>query len=186
MEAVIGLDISTSVVGFSALTPSGALVELDHVDLKKLKSPWQKSNHVAEFLRGKQNKYLIKQVYIEQNLSKFRPGLSSAKVLMILARFNGMVSLIAYQIFGIEPVYVNFSEARNHLGIKLNRKSNIDVKDQILSSVSTMISWTWKTKTLKSGKRKGLTIFDPCCYDQADAWVVARAGIDGIVVGRRE
>jgi hypothetical protein len=33
----------------------------------------------------------------------------------------------------------------------------------------------WPEKTLKSGKRKGLTIFDECCYDMADAYVIGKA-----------
>ena len=35
---------------------------------------------------------------------------------------------------------------------------------------------SWPKKTIASGKRKGLVIDSPYCFDLADAYVIAQAG----------
>ena len=37
----------------------------------------------------------IQKIFIEENLQAFRPGFSSAKTLLTLARFNGIVSYLS-------------------------------------------------------------------------------------------
>ena len=51
-----------------------------------------------------------------------------------------------------------------------------NTKEQVLEQVQKLTSGiSWKTKVLKSGPRKGLEIFDECCYDIADAFVIGKA-----------
>ena len=61
----------------------------------------------------------IEKIYIEESLQAFRPGLSSAQVILTLGRFNGIVSWICYKVFGFEPQYIGATTARKALGIKV-------------------------------------------------------------------
>ena len=112
-------------------------------------------------------------------MQAFRPGLSSAKTLLTLARFNGVISQISYDIFSIIPEYINVNSARKNLGIKIisKRKGGKPTKEQVFDWVSSEIKdFKWTKKKLKSGPRKGIIIIDPSCYDMADAYVIACAG----------
>lgn len=192
-DLTVGLDVSTSVVGIAVLDASGVLVELAAVDLRKLSGLWEKTDAVERGLvmlktrlraRGDDS---VMRVFVEQNLGGFRLGFTSAATIQGLSRFNGMTCLLARQVFGIDPVHVDFREARRALGIQVapEKKCGVDVKQQIWQQVSTRVTWPWPTKTLKSGPRKGQTEPDETRYDMADAWVVARAGQQGITVTKK-
>jgi len=56
------------------------------------------------------------------------------------------------------------------------KKGGSDTKIQVLDWVKCEIPYySWPTKTLKSGPRKGESVLEPGCYDMADAYVIARA-----------
>lgn len=178
----LGLDVSTSVVGICILDPAGKVVLLDNVDLRKTPGTMAK----AAAVRGAFRSLLAGQpqlqgcnLFIEQNLSGFRPGFSSAGTILTLARFNGIVSLIGHETFGSEPQYVDFTKARKALGIKTlsKKKCGVDVKEQIWNHVSSQFTWQWDWKVLKSGPRKGQRVLEQTQFDEADAWVVARSGL---------
>ena len=108
-------------------------------------------------------------------MQSFKRGLSSAKTLFTLAKFNGNVQYIVYTL-GLEPTVINVNNARKLVGIKIIKKSDKNTKEQVLEQVQKLTSGImWKTKVLKSGPRKGLEIFDECCYDIADAFVIGKA-----------
>ena len=75
----------------------------------------------ADFVKGRlldlKAMYIIERVFIEQSLQAFRPGLSSAKTLLTLASFNGIVSYICQDQLGIKPEYIGASTARKSNGI---------------------------------------------------------------------
>ena len=174
----LGLDISTSCTGVSILDMTGKIVALSHFKPKG-STLVEKADSLRIFLVSfcSENKISkFEKIYIEQNLQRFRRGFSSAQVINTLARFNGMISYIAYQEFDTQPEYVNVNEGRKALGIKIPRGS--DTKEEILKWCQKQyVDVEWPEKTLKSGPRKGLVILDPCCYDIADALVTARAGL---------
>lgn len=175
----LGLDISTSCTGWCILGPDGTLKDMGYIPLSHKKDPYMKAQEVCGVLEDIKSRYSITSVYIEENLQAFRPGLSSAKTLLSLARFNGIVSYISQTIFKLSPEYINVNVARKTNGIKIIKKSKggAPTKDQILEWVSSQISYDWPKKILKSGPRKGQEIFDPGCFDAADAYVIATAGI---------
>ena len=74
-------------------------------DTRKYKDFFKKAEFVSEGLREIYAQYgkEIEAVYIEQSLQSFRSGFSSAKTLSTLSRFNGIVSWIIYEHFGITP-----------------------------------------------------------------------------------
>jgi hypothetical protein len=181
---VLGLDVSTSCTGWSILDEDSRMVAAGAIDLKKCKTIYEKAGLVRNKIVLLSSDWEIQSVYIEENLQAFRPGFSSAKTLMTLARFNGMTSLVCSDIFGFDPQHINVNIARKSVGLKVERESKcgINTKEQVLSWVqsdlkSYDLDFVWPIKTLKSGKNKGLTRPDVSCYDIADAYVIAKSGI---------
>ena len=186
MKTHLGLDISTSCTGWSLVSLDDnqrvLKVKLGYIPLSKLKDPYDKADAVKNHLDNiKEETTSIDAIFIEENLQAFRPGSSSAKTLVKLARFNGVVSYIAKKTFNKNPEFLNVNHARKSLGIKILREKvcGVSTKQQVLDwagSLDIMKDYTWPTKTLKSGPRKGQEVVDPVCYDMADALVIALAG----------
>ena len=179
---LLGLDISTSCTGYSLFDSEGHLIDIGYIRLDSKDNVFRRGSDVSNRISEILSKREIDKVFIEENLQAFRPGLSSARTLLTLARFNGMVSYQIYSLTDRLPVYINVNTARKILGIKINRKSDVSTKDQIynwvandLKTTNTLVSWPYKI--LKSGPRKGLKILDTAAYDMADAYVIAKAGI---------
>jgi len=176
-EVILALDISTSYVGWCLVDNQGTLVAADAIDLKKMMDMFSKAEAVHQAFAKLNSENSIKRIVVEENLQAFRPGFSSAKTICTLARFNGMVSLLANQATGIIPEFVNVNHARKSVGLKIDRKSDTSTKDQILVWVKNhgMEKFSWPMRTMKSGPRKGLVISHERCYDIADAFVIAKS-----------
>ena len=183
-EYNVGLDISTSIIGMS-LFLGDKLVKLMHVDLTKTKCMFDKASKFEKEFEQKilmnvnSNDLLsIDNIYIEDTLQSFSRGLSSARTLMQLSRFNGIVSNIAFRITKIKPVFINVNTARKSLGIKIDKNSSKDKKEQIMDWVdSDLGGYNWPTKIISRGPNKGHVKYEKFCYDIADAYVICKAGI---------
>jgi len=182
-EYSIGLDISTSIVGMSLFLGDN-LVKLMHVNLTKTKCMFDKANKFEEEFKQKiftdvgGNNLDIKDIYIEDTLQSFSRGLSSARTLMQLSRFNGIVSNIVFRITKIKPVFINVNTARKSLGIKIDKNSDKDKKEQIMDWVDADLGgYNWPTKIISRGPNKGRVKYEKFCYDIADAYVICKAGI---------
>ena len=182
-EYSIGLDISTSIVGMSLFLGDN-LVKLMHVDLTKTKCMFDKASKFEEEFKQKiftdveGNNLDIKDIYIEDTLQSFSRGLSSARTLMQLSRFNGIVSNIVFRITKIKPVFINVNTARKSLGIKIDKNSDKDKKEQIMDWVDADLGgYNWPTKIISRGPNKGRVKYEKFCYDIADAYVICKAGI---------
>ena len=178
---ILGLDVSTSCTGYSIIDDHGNFVDAGYIELKNIKNFWKKADEVKFRLESISKEFEIKSVFVEENLQMFRPGMSSAKTLSTLSRFNGIVCFITREITGKEPISINVNHARKTLGIKIIRKKDggKGTKEQILDWVSLYLqqeNYYWPTKILKSGPRKGNKVFEQGCYDIADAWVISKAG----------
>lgn len=171
-RVVIGLDVSTSCTGVCCLDENGSVLLIEPIVLSKLETFSEKCNEVTQRLSLVAKSFKVTDVFIEQNLSSFRRGLSSAHTINTLARFNGACSLISYQVFGVDPVLLNVTNARNHLKMKIDHKDkSMTTKEKVFSWVSPRLSVDWPKK--KSGDIKEI------CYDMADAYVIALAGLTG-------
>jgi Holliday junction resolvasome RuvABC endonuclease subunit len=175
---ILGLDISTSCTGWCITDLSGGFVDMGYISLSPKLTTFQKANTVQLALIDIHTTHNITKIAVEENLQAFRPGFSSAKTLLSLARFNGIVSYIAQQQFLIEPDFINVNVARKVVGLKVisKRKGGLPTKEQVINWVDTQVDFTWPMKTLKSGPRKGQLILEPGCFDAADAYVIATAG----------
>jgi len=174
---VLGLDLSTSCSGISILDQSGDLKQLNFIDLTKCKSYWEK----VDLFREEMNKIIldldgeVNRIFIEESLQRFRSGMSSAKTLSTLTKFNGVASFIAREITGVEPEYFNVNTARKAVNLSVRRGEN--AKEKVQEWAATQIDFDWPTKILKSGPRKGQEVRLKACEDMADAYLIARAGL---------
>ncbi len=164
---ILGLDISTSITGYTIIDLDGSVVVCDHIDLKKYNNIYDKVNKVREVLREIFEKHFIDKVFIEESLMMFSAGLSSAKVLNLLSKFNGIVSWILKDEFKKEPFYIPASSARKQIGLKMvkGRKGKEIVMDYMRDEQKWFVIEYTKNNKIK-----------PFCFDRADSFVIARAG----------
>jgi len=185
---LLGLDISTSCTGWCVMYQDDSQIitdlELGYIPLSKLSGAYVKAQKVLETLEEISRCHSIDKVFIEENLQSFKTGLSSAKTLASLARFNGIVSYLSEKVFKISPEFLNVNSARKNVGIKLIKKNQggKPTKEQVFDWVNSELHESgkmqeWPMKTMKSGPRKGMTILDTRTYDMTDAYVIARAGL---------
>ena len=182
---ILGLDISTSTTGWCLTKKNDnktILLDAGFIHHKGRRNLHEKSQDVTNTLEAIKKKFNIDAICIEENLQSFRTGLSSAKTLMTLSRYNGIVSHECWLRTGIVPTYYNVNSARKTLGIDTTKKArrvNEKAKDVVhrwVKSHEIMKNFQWPTKTLRGGPRSGQTIEDPGCMDLSDAFVMSLCG----------
>jgi len=174
-KLVLALDISTSITGYCVFNEWNC-VQIGHIDLRKEKDFFKKIDIVKEKIIELHKTYSFKSVAIEEAFQSFGRGLSSAKTLFTLAKFNGTIQYIVFTL-GLKPTVINVNNARKTVGIKINKKNkDKNTKEQVLEQVQVLNSTIiWPKRILSRGPRKGVEIFDDCCYDMADAYVIGKA-----------
>jgi Holliday junction resolvasome RuvABC endonuclease subunit len=164
---ILGLDISTSITGFSVLDDSGDVVLCDFINLKKLTTMFDKARTVEHRLQEIFDNNKIEKVWIEESLQMFSSGMSSAKTLATLTKFNGIISWITWDKFNIQPEYIAAVSARKEIGLTVSKGQR--GKDVVMKYMLDKESW-FVVDYGRTGKIK------PHFYDMADSFVVAKAG----------
>jgi len=164
---ILGLDISTSITGYTVLDEDSKIVLCDHIDLRKKKNFFEKSICVEEVLENIKKEYSIDQVYIESPFTFFRSGGSSATTMAILQRFNGVISWMCYNIFNTEPNYLGATAARKLCGITVPRGQK--AKQVVVKFVLDNVDGFHVEYTRSQNPKPGYA-------DRADSYVIARAG----------
>ncbi len=168
---ILGMDVSTSVIGWCLLDENGEYRDMGYIDLKKCDDLYEKLHLVDVFI----NKVLVSmnderlRIYVEDPLKMFASGMSMAQTISLLQRWNGMVCAQLYMRLAIRPTMVNARSARATLGIKVPK--GVNTKECVLRAVrdrGILPESKWEFK--KTGKPKDY------CFDQADAYVVAATG----------
>jgi RNase H-fold protein (predicted Holliday junction resolvase) len=120
---VIGLDVSTKCIGIALFTEDAKLVELTHISPKAKPLPATKTEEImkkadlfAEFI-SKYDGMKIKKVVIEEPLLRS----NNLYTVAILLRFNGIITKIVYDKFGVVPTYISTYEARKNAFPELMR-----------------------------------------------------------------
>lgn len=177
--SILGLDVSTSATGYCILDVSGKILEFGFISLSKISDLHLKGDFFRKEIKKICSKHKISKIYIEECFQRYASGMSSARTITRLASFNGIVQYICYDEFKIDPEVISVGEARKTCGIKTQskKKAGKDVKEQVFEWVDNHLVYSWPTKILKSGPRKGTKIIIPESRDMADAWVVANAGL---------
>ena len=173
---LLALDISTSCTGY-CIFDEDKLIDIGSINLSKHKGLFEKASLVKSEILKLSNKYQIRNVAVEENLQAFRPGLSSAKTLMTLAQFNGVVRWICHESLVVPVESINVNTARKNVGLKINKKDKTKTtKEKVLDWVSEdNPSIKWPTKILKSGPSKGQKRICSESYDMADAYVIGKS-----------
>ena len=165
---ILGLDVSTSITGYTLLDANGNIVECGHVDLRKEKNFFRKAELVEDAIADAVGYSDIKAIYIEQPFSFFKGGGSSDTIMAALQRFNGVVSWLCYDLLDMQPKYLRAQEARKHCGIKIPRgqKAKKVVIDFVIDKVPD-----FDVEYTRQGNPR------PGYADRADSYVVAKAGL---------
>ena len=164
---ILGLDISTRCTGVALVDDDGVIQYSDSIQLHKTKDFFEKANIFEEYL--KDNLYLnnIDKIYIEKTLDRFIPGMSSAKTIILLSKFNAVLAWICHKNYGITPKFVDVKTARATLGIKVpkgEKAKDIVVEHLLAAEPGFEVEYT------RHGNPR------PREFDRADAIVIAKAG----------
>lgn len=167
---ILGLDVSTSVIGYTILDNKSNVVLCEAWDLRnkrKFTDIWNKASFINEKLKELNSSYNIEKVYIEEAFTFFKSGGSTAKTMAKLQAFNGIVSWLCLDTFKNIPTHIPPARARKLNGIKVSRgqKAKEVVLDYLLENEKAfVIEYTHK------GNPK------PTSYDRADSLIIAKAG----------
>ncbi len=172
---ILGLDVSTSIVGICLLNREGEFVKIWYVDLRKEKEFSEKVERYADsfgsdFDRSYDySKYVVDHVFIEESLSGFAAGRTSQQTIIKLAMFNGACTYQAFCETGVYPIHIHPSTVKasmKHEGLVIPKGG--DKKRLTLDFVRKAIEFPYVET--RNGNPQ------PYCYDMADAYCVARAG----------
>ena len=169
---ILGLDISTSIIGATIVSDNGDVVATYAWDMRNknhFPDVYTKYNHVQGELLNLLANHKFSHIFIEQSLQMFRSGFSSAKTLSTLSSFNGVVTYLCFRELGIKPEHISASSARKSCGIKIAKGTK--AKEQVVKFLldnepKFVVEYT------KSGNLK------PKYYDIADSIVIAKAGYE--------
>jgi hypothetical protein len=165
---ILGLDLSTSIIGLCIVDKNEDIFYKDYIDLRKEKTFFDKVEIAKGRILSTIRKNRISDVWIEQSLQAFRPGFSSAKTLLTLSKFGGIIEWIIYEGTGISPQYIGASSARKKCGITVPRgeKGKEVVMRFLLDKEPSFVVEYTKHGNIKKH-----------FYDIADAIVIAKAGL---------
>ena len=164
---ILGLDISTTITAFTILDKEGKIVYCEAIRLEKLKDIFVKAANIKKHVEWINSHHNIKAIYIEEPLMSFSTGMSSAKTISTLMRFNGIVSWICCDVIGIDPQFVSAATARKMYGIKLEkgRKAKEVVFEQVLDREPDFkVEYTAHQNPV------------PGSMDRSDSFIIAKAG----------
>ncbi len=167
---ILGLDVSTSVIGYTILDEEAKIIICEAWDLrnKRLFSDlYSKGSFIKQELEKIKQQYQIDHVYIEEPFVFFRSGGSTAKTMAKLQAFNGIVSWLCHDTFNYRPTHISPAQARKLNGIKVSRgqKAKQVVLDYLLENEQAFVVEYTSKKNPK-----------PTSYDRADSLIIARAG----------
>jgi len=169
---ILGLDISTTLVGVAILNNDGKLIRSEGWDISKISDLFEKVETIGAELYGIRSEFKITNVFIETALKKFLPGKSRADTIIKLAKFNGIVSWLCFECFEIRPTYINVNTARSLYGLSFPRSTKGPKrKKMVIEAVIEKEKTAFKYEMARGGRnyKKGTD-------DRADAIVIARAG----------
>jgi hypothetical protein len=165
---ILALDVSTSCTGVAIQAYDGTLIATEAIDLRKIENIFDKAEEVKKVIKRLHSAYRFTNIFIEEPLSVMGRGMSTAHVLFLLSKFNGIVSWLCYDTIGIQPRYLKAMSARKSIGIKVEKGQNAkEVVFKFLLDTEPRFTVEYTPK----GNPKHGTL------DRADAVVIAKAGL---------
>ncbi len=168
---ILGLDVSTTFIGYTILEDNGKYVDIGYLELKKCEDLYEKALLFQFLIKKIKTKYQNEtfKVIVEEPLKRFSK--STAHIIGLLNRFNGMVCTLILIEMGIKAELVNALTARKKNGLKVPKGvKKKDAKNFILGFVKSLKivpEDKWLLKKTNNPK--------DFCYDMADSFIVARS-----------
>ena len=166
---ILGIDVSTSVVGFAVMTDDHELVTYDKLKFKKDLALEQRALFFKNKVQHYNNYYCLTDVYVEAPAMMFGGGKTTANTMGKLQRFNGMCCFAIYDLTEIAPSMIHANSARKRMNIKIPRDV-LNKKHFIIECVEKEYP-SFKYNLTRFGNPQ------PGTDDMADAIVVAHAGV---------
>ena len=178
---LLSLDLSTTVGGYSIFDKETD--ELILIDYYKFTSEdlVDRGKELVDLLEGiYKNNPSIDEIAIEERLKSFRSGGTNANAMLSTAQMNFLCQYVVKNIFKKNITEINVNTARSSCfeGFhKLVRAQKGTKHKEIAFKMARAIlgDAIFPTKVLKSGPRKGETIFIEEAMDMADSWVIGKA-----------
>lgn len=188
---ILGLDVSTTKIGVAVLsdpiehtkTVNGKqltstrrellLSEYWDLDTKKYPDIEDKMEVVMAELSSIQANYNITDVFIEEHVKgTFHFRNSNIRILLQLAKFNGLVCWASYDMLGVKAIPVNPAKCRSSYGITFPRRAKSPqrkkmIVEAVIETEGSKFEWSYN---------RGGVNYSTGTDDRADAILVARYG----------
>ena len=157
---ILGLDISTSCVGY-AFTKDKEILDMGFIDIKKFKTYREKAFFILSKLD--ENKYIdgVEKIYVEDNLSGFSGGRTSQQTIVKLAKFNAILCFILEDTFEVEVKNINPMTARKNVFGKA-RVKGIKAKEFVKMKIEEMYDTSKWCKETSRGNwdKRNIDMYD--------------------------
>jgi len=133
---ILGLDISTSVVGY-AFVENKKILDMNFINIKNYDIYKEKAFHVLTELNKSLYIDKVEKIYVEDNLSGFAGGRTSQQTIIKLAKFNAILCYVIEDTFEIEVKNVNPLTARKQVFGKA-RVKGVKAKDFVKRQIEEL------------------------------------------------
>jgi len=169
---ILGLDISSSRIGYCLINEKEELLLVDEIKLKPSQSLEERADIFKDTMKIIKEHSEVEYVFIEQPFIAFSGGKTTAATMAKLQRFNGMCSYVVHDLFGHTPTLIQANKARGLVGLKIQRGSKTKLK--VIEWVSEKYPKEFIVEYTRHGNPK------PGTDDKADAIIIANAGLKTI------
>ena len=172
---ILGLDISSSRIGYCLINEKEDLLLVDEIKLKPSQPLEERADifkKEMECIKRSLQQEEVDYVFIEQPFMAFSGGKTTAATMAKLQRFNGMCSYVVHSLFGSPAILLQANKARGLVNLKIKRGENTKLK--VIEWVSDKYPKEFIVEYTRHGNPK------PGTDDKADAIVIANAGLKTI------
>ena len=160
----LGLDISSTVVGYCMSTSKEKITEAGYIDIHKESTIRDKAHSVARVLEDLDGTPDI--IIVEDSLSGFGGGRTSQQTIVKLAKCNAVISYVTEAIYETAVNHVNVSTLRKAVFGK-SREKGVDSKQFVREQLEKKIDLS---RFIVYNSRKN---YDKKNYDMLDATVAS-------------
>ena len=169
---ILGLDISSSRIGYCLINEKEELLLVDEIKFKSSQTLEKRADIFKEAMSIINEHSEVDYVFIEQPFMAFSGGKTTAATMSKLQRFNGMCSYVVHSIFGSPATLIQANKARGLVDLKIKRGENTKLK--VIEWVQEKYPTSFLVEYTRHGNPK------PGTDDKADAVVIANAGLKTI------
>lgn len=160
----LGLDISSTVVGYCVSSSKEKIIYAGYIDIRKELSIKQKAHKVANEL-DKLN-FEPSEIIVEDTLSGFGGGRTSQQTIVKLSKCNAVISYVIEALYEMDVEHVNVSSLRKAVFGK-SREQGVDSKTFVREQLEKKIDLN---EFIVYNSRKN---YDKRNYDMLDATVAS-------------